>query len=60
MQTLELSVAPVIASHSSARKITNHSRNLDDEMLLAVKKKSNGGVVQTTAFSTYVNEKRTF
>ena len=56
MQTLELSVAPVIASHSSARKITNHSRNLDDEMLLAVK--SNGGVVQTTAFSTYVNEKR--
>ena len=56
MQTLELSVAPVIASHSSARAITNHSRNLDDEMLLAVK--SNGGVVQTTAFSTYVNEKR--
>ena len=56
MQTLKLSVAPIIASHSSARKLTNHTRNLDDEMLRAVK--ANGGVVQTTAFSTYVNEKR--
>lgn len=56
MQTLELSVAPVIASHSSARELTNHSRNLDDEMLRAIK--ANGGVVQTTAFSTYVNEER--
>ena len=56
MQTIELSVAPIIASHSSARKLTNHSRNLDDEMLRAVK--ANGGVVQTTAFSTYVNEQR--
>ena len=56
MQTLKLSVAPIIASHSSARKLTNHSRNLDDEMLHAVK--TNGGVVQTTAFSTYVNEQR--
>jgi len=56
MQTLELSAAPVIASHSSARALTNHSRNLDDEMLRAVK--ANGGVVQTTAFSTYVNEER--
>ena len=56
MQTLKLSVAPIIASHSSARKLTNHSRNLDDEMLQAVK--ANGGVVQTTAFSTYVNEQR--
>ena len=56
MQTLKLSDAPIIASHSSARKLTNHTRNLDDEMLRAVK--ANGGVVQTTAFSTYVNEKR--
>ena len=54
MQTLKLSDAPIIASHSSARKLTNHTRNLDDEMLRAVK--ANGGVVQTTAFSTYVNE----
>jgi microsomal dipeptidase-like Zn-dependent dipeptidase len=56
MQTLELSTAPVIASHSSARALTNHTRNLDDEMLIAVK--ANGGVVQTTAFSSYVSEER--
>ena len=30
----------------------NHSRNLDDEQLLALKK--NGGVVQTVAFASYV------
>ena len=56
MQTLELSRAPVIASHSSVRALTNHSRNLDDEMLLALKE--NGGVVQTVAFGSYVNELR--
>jgi len=52
LQTLELSKAPVIASHSSARALANHSRNLDDELLLAVKK--NGGVVQTVALSSFV------
>ena len=56
MQSIALSRAPVIASHSSARALTNHSRNLDDEMLLAVR--DNGGVVQTTAFSSYVSEAR--
>jgi len=56
MQTLALSRAPVIASHSSARALTDHSRNLDDEMLLALK--DNGGVIQTVAFGTYVNELR--
>ena len=56
MQTLELSRAPVIASHSSARALTDHSRNLDDEMLLALRQ--NGGVVQTVAFGTYVSELR--
>ena len=56
MQTFELSRAPVIASHSSARALTDSSRNLDDEMLLALK--ANGGVVQTVAFGTYVSELR--
>ncbi len=56
MQTLELSRAPVIASHSSARALTDHSRNLDDEMLMALR--DNGGVVQTVAFGSYVNEAR--
>ena len=56
MQMLALTRAPLIASHSSARALTNHSRNLDDEMLLAIKE--NGGVVQTVAFGSYINEAR--
>jgi microsomal dipeptidase-like Zn-dependent dipeptidase len=56
MQMLALTRAPLIASHSSARALTNHTRNLDDEMLLAVK--DNGGVVQTVAFGSYINEAR--
>lgn len=52
MRTLELTKAPIIASHSAARALCNHSRNLDDEQLLALKK--NGGVVQLVAFNGYV------
>ena len=52
MQAIALSKAPVIASHSGARALANHSRNLDDELLAALKK--NGGVVQTVAFASYV------
>ena len=52
MQSIALSKAPVIASHSSARALADHSRNMDDEMLLALKK--NGGVIQTVAFNGYV------
>jgi len=53
MQVLELTRAPVIASHSSARSVNDVSRNLDDEQLMAIR--DNGGVVQTTAFSSYLN-----
>ncbi|CAN5438162.1 hypothetical protein BH23ACI1_BH23ACI1_27560 [soil metagenome] len=52
MQAMAMSRAPVIASHSSARALWNHSRTLDDEELEALKK--NGGVVQTVAFASYV------
>ena len=52
MQAIALSKAPIIASHSGVRALCNHSRNLDDEQLLALKK--NGGVVQTVAFASYV------
>ena len=55
-QMFELSKAPLIASHSSARELCNHSRNLDDELLLLFKK--HGGVVQTVAFSAYVNTEK--
>ena len=55
-QMIALSKAPIIASHSSARALCDHSRNLDDEQLLLMKE--NGGVVQTVAFSSYLNTKK--
>ncbi len=56
IQVLQLSKAPVIASHSGARALADHSRNLDDEVLEMIKK--NGGVVQAVAFRSYVNVKK--
>lgn len=53
---IELSQVPLIASHSSARALCGHSRNLDDEQLEWLKK--NGGVVQTVAFSSYLNTEK--
>ena len=52
-QMIELSKAPIIASHSSSRALCDHSRNLDDEQLM--KLKENGGVIQTVAFKSYLN-----
>ena len=51
---IAVSKAPVIASHSSARALTNHPRNLTDDMLRAVAK--NGGVVQVNFYSAFVDE----
>ena len=56
LEMLALSKAPVIASHSSARALCDHSRNLDDEQLLAIK--NNGGVVQTVALGSYLNAEK--
>ncbi|MBB6682517.1 membrane dipeptidase [Aequorivita sp. 609] len=55
-ETLALSKAPVIASHSSARALNDVSRNLWDDELLAIKE--NGGVVQAVAFASYINSKK--
>jgi membrane dipeptidase len=52
LQAAEISRAPIIASHSAVRALANHSRNLDDEQLRALKK--NGGVVQIVAFANYI------
>jgi membrane dipeptidase len=52
LQTMTLSRAPVIASHSSARGLTDHPRNLDDEQLLALAR--NGGVVHVTAYPAFL------
>jgi membrane dipeptidase len=46
--------APVIASHSSARAISNAPRNMTDDMLKAVAK--NGGVVQVNYYSAFISQ----
>ena len=56
MEMFEVTRAPVIASHSSARALNDVSRNLDDEQLMALKE--NGGVVQTVAFRSYINSEK--
>ncbi|CAI8400731.1 MAG: Uncharacterised protein [Flavobacterium sp. SCGC AAA160-P02] len=51
---IALSKAPIIASHSNARAVTNHNRNMTDEMLRLMAK--NGGVVQLTMLADYLRE----
>jgi membrane dipeptidase len=51
---IAVSKAPVIASHSSARALTNHPRNMTDDMLRAVSK--NGGVVQVNFYNAFIDE----
>lgn len=51
-QTLDITQAPIIASHSAVRSLCNHSRNLDDQQLKALAQ--NGGVVQVVAFNSYL------
>jgi membrane dipeptidase len=52
MQTVELSRAPVIASHSAVRALIDETRNLLDAEMKAVAAK--GGVVHVPPFNTYV------
>src|SRR3954471_2991173 len=54
-QTLTISRAPVIASHSSSRAITNVPRNMTDDMLRAMK--DNNGVVMVNFYSGFIDEK---
>ena len=52
--TIAITKAPIIASHSSARALVNHPRDMTDDMLRAVAK--NGGTVQVNFFSGFVDE----
>jgi membrane dipeptidase len=49
---IRLTKAPIIASHSSSRKLRDLPRNLDDKMLRAIK--ANGGVVQLCLLGDYI------
>lgn len=49
---IKLSKAPIIASHSNARSVTKHDRNMTDEMLKLMAE--NGGVVQLTMLADYL------
>lgn len=52
LDAMRLSRAPVIASHSSVRALTDHPRNMDDETLRALGE--SGGVIQIVALDDYV------
>ena len=52
LQAIKLSQTPVIASHSSARAIANHPRNLSDNIIKKIANKN--GVIQVVAFSSYI------
>jgi len=52
--TLQVSKAPLIASHSSCRALCDHPRNMSDEMLRALAK--NGGLVQINFFAGYLDK----
>jgi membrane dipeptidase len=52
--TIALTKAPVIASHSSARALTDHPRNMSDDMLKAMAK--NDGVVMVNFFDAFLDE----
>ncbi len=52
---IEVSRAPIIASHSSSRAIADHPRNMSDEMLRALAK--NGGVAMINFYPVYIDEK---
>jgi membrane dipeptidase len=54
IDALRVSAAPIIYSHSSARALANHVRNVPDSILAMVPK--NGGVVMVNIFPGFINQ----
>lgn len=52
---LDISTAPIIASHSSARALSNHPRNIPDDLLRRIAK--NGGVVMVNFYPSFIDQK---
>ncbi|HEY3521371.1 MAG TPA: dipeptidase [Rhodanobacteraceae bacterium] len=52
--TLKVSKAPIIASHSAARALTDNPRNLPDDLLRAIAAK--GGVIQVVAYKEFLKD----
>ncbi|MGI9074547.1 MAG: dipeptidase [Bryobacteraceae bacterium] len=52
---LENSQAPLIASHSACRAVTNVPRNMTDEMIVALAKE--GGVIQINIYCSFISQK---
>lgn len=53
--SLDVSTAPVIASHSSARALCTNSRNIPDDLLKRIAK--NGGVVMVNFYPAFIDQK---
>lgn len=51
---LEASTAPIIASHSSARALASHKRNMTDDMIRATAER--GGVVHVNYYNTFLDD----
>jgi membrane dipeptidase len=51
---LDISTAPIIASHSSARGVANHTRNVPDDILKRIKE--NGGVVMINFYPVFLDD----
>ncbi|MBF0889274.1 MULTISPECIES: dipeptidase [Gluconobacter] len=54
MQASEVSATPIFASHSCARALCDHPRNLDDEQLDRLKE--TGGLIQVTAMGSFLKK----
>src|SRR5438309_7373407 len=52
---LDVSKAPIFASHSSARALSNVPRNIPDDLLRRIAK--NGGVVQVNFYAAFIDQK---
>jgi len=52
---LDVSTAPIIASHSSARGVANHTRNVPDDILKRIAQ--NGGVVMINFYPSFLDER---